>query len=121
MRDTELLPNDIVSDAMRMTPAVQRSIFVSMTLRLNFLGHRSTLRAVHSYWPDDCSVDLRLKALWYLLVAEHASQRAPLGASCTHAWIHFDHQFADGCHCCLRYLKTAVRRSLMPLTLKEPE
>ncbi|VDP22806.1 unnamed protein product [Heligmosomoides polygyrus] len=53
--------------------------------RFNFLGRCPTLSAEHRYLPDDCSVDLRLQVLWYLSIAEHASQRTPLGPSCTHA------------------------------------
>ncbi|VDO87719.1 unnamed protein product [Heligmosomoides polygyrus] len=46
-----------------------------------------TLSAVHRYRPHDGSVNLRVQVLWDLPIAEHASQRTPLGLSCTHALV----------------------------------
>ncbi|VDO73220.1 unnamed protein product [Heligmosomoides polygyrus] len=88
LRDTELQPNDIVSDAVHADDSCRSAQHLCLhdaEARFNFLSGRPTLSAVHRYWPDDCSADLRLKALWYLLVTEQASQRAPFGPSCTHA------------------------------------
>ncbi|VDP39539.1 unnamed protein product [Heligmosomoides polygyrus] len=97
-RDTELLPNGIVSDAVHARdssrPAQHLRLHDAET-RFNFIGRRTTVSVVHFYWPDDGSEDLRLKALWYHFVAEHASQRTQFGPSCTYACAHFNQQTAD--------------------------